>query len=213
MGDLDVDLPIIKEVNLKNSSSVDFLVRAVRTGDVDTVKNLLSSGVDPNTKASDGAPVIWTATNDKHQNIVAVLLRAGADPNAFNKKTGTSVLDNAIRMAKNSDDGNRIVALLLKYGARCSAEQFNELCYNGNYTAVKSLLDSGVTPYRDSLWAAGRFTTPENIKVMELLLQAGADPNAENMYGETMLQRALKWDTTKDIIKRYIATLRKYGAK
>ena len=72
------------------------------------VPSMLVDGWDPNLKSDEGRPILLDAPHDQ---MVEMLLVAGADPNASDR-AGSLLLGSAIR------DGNKNLAdLLLKYGA------------------------------------------------------------------------------------------------
>ena len=52
------------------------------TQDSKRVESSLGAGANPNTKDEEGNPVLWLATKRSHQEVVELLLEAGADVNA-----------------------------------------------------------------------------------------------------------------------------------
>ena len=68
----------IKQILNESNKKID----AVQNGDIDRVRELLDSGVNPNIRQyfSDDSPLI-SASFDGHTEIVKLLLERGADPN------------------------------------------------------------------------------------------------------------------------------------
>lgn len=60
--------------------SADSMVAAAKGGDVDTVKEGLAAGFDPNYKDRQGNSLLLHAAANSNANVVAVLLKGGADP-------------------------------------------------------------------------------------------------------------------------------------
>ena len=66
----------------KTAAEDSGLSRAVWTGDVETVKNLVAAGADANENDEDGNPYLHEAIWRGHLEVVQVLIDAGADVNA-----------------------------------------------------------------------------------------------------------------------------------
>ena len=62
------------------------LVDAVRRGDVQEVARLLAAGADPNVKDPDGDAPLHITAEQSRADLVELLLRHGADPNAKKRK-------------------------------------------------------------------------------------------------------------------------------
>lgn len=109
----------------------------------------------------------------RHSNpeIVALLLEAGAVPNARNKYGSTPLHFAAW------DSNPAVIAALLDGGADVGA---------------RSPFYS--TPLH---WAAGANEDPD---VIAVLLAAGADPNARDKFGDTPLYVAAKYNTNPEVI-------------
>lgn len=85
---------------------------AIDRSRVNIVRILISKGVDVNTRLHGHSPLSYAFRAAKlNYDIIESLLHAGADPNSF------SCLDWALRNHPNQDN-ERIIQLLLKYGAK-----------------------------------------------------------------------------------------------
>lgn len=139
------------------------LVEAVKRGDLDSVRSLLTQPVDVNVPQGDGATALHWAAHRNDLDAADLLLRAGANPNAANDLGATPLWLASV-------NGNAtIVERLLKAGA------------NPNVA-----LASGETP----LMAAARAGSMNAVRV---LLVNGADVNAkEGFRGQTALMWAVE---------------------
>lgn len=219
---LDVDLPVVPEVNLNGITDDDRLIKAVMNNDVTAAKELLRSGADPNAVLRTGHPLICVAAADLNYPMVRLLLKAGADPNAYNKVHGTSPIDEALHSMKKwnpstvTPEKNSIIKELLNYGANVNQNTLEKLCSDGNIQIVKLILDNTDLDEKSKarlLWRAAEFTTKGNLDVLEYLLDLGIDPNTPDIYGETLLQRMSKWDQRQPIVAKYVNLLKQHGAK
>ena len=211
---LDVDLPVVDGVNLSGIGGSDQLLKAVDDGDTATVKKLLKSGVDPSVESYQGTPAICSAAMKLAYPIVKLLLKAGADPNAYDPRNGVTPLAAAITGLNSSSAKDNTVKELLVNGAKVSLKDVGHLCANGNLKLVKLILDNtNLKPTSDLLWNASRFMTDGNLEVIEYLLEIGIDPNVPDMYGETLLQRALRWDQKNARVAKYVSLLKEHGAE
>ncbi len=77
-------------VNAADSSTG--LIEAVRSGNVEQVSHLLSSGADPNTQGPWGNSVLMLATSRGDKEIAKMLLEKGADVNARNQRGNTALM-------------------------------------------------------------------------------------------------------------------------
>jgi ankyrin repeat protein len=124
---------------------------------------------------ADGMTALHWAVQANQADIIALLLKSGADPNAANRYGITPLWLAA------TNGSSSVVQLLLKAGA-----------------AASLALPHGET----ALMAAARTGEPETIRV---LLKAGADPNAsESSQGETALMWAAA-ENHADAVRALIA--------
>jgi ankyrin repeat protein len=137
------------------------LAAAAEAGDAVRVAELVARGADPEAVDTQGTPLLqWTMLRLSRPGFVA-LLDAGADP-ARPAASGRT----AVHLAAMADTGFYLETLL-KRGA--SADTPNP--------------EDGTTP----LFAALQASRPNNV---DLLLSAGADPNAADAHGQTALYAA-----------------------
>jgi WD40 repeat protein len=145
----------------KKAAIIAPFFNAINKGEISKVKNLLATGIDPNTKDDIGLTPLWIASGKGNGKIAEVLLNAGADVK------GTS-LGNATALWFASQKGHlHIVKLLIAHDADVNA--MDEL----GGTALQ--------------WAAYF----GHIEVVKLLLSHNASVNASRKSGQTALSMAL----------------------
>jgi uncharacterized protein len=123
------------------------LIDAAFKGDIDTVKQLLDKGVNPNSKDSDGETALHYAALKGRTEVVMLLLKKGANPNIKDKDGGTPLMSAA--WGGHAD----VAKLLLAKGANPNAKAKSS---TGSVTALSQAKIRG------------------NNDVVELLKKAGA---------------------------------------
>ena len=177
-------------VQLRSPDGTTPLMFAALRGDVESVKLLLDHGADPNAANNIGATSLLWGAGDLEK--VRLLLNAGANPNGRSKLGNTPLI-----VAAAYADSSRAVKLLLEKGAELKAKNnrgntaLRSAVTAGDRETVKLLLARGI-PLKtgkdgsaDLSIAAGRGFS----KIVQLLLDQGADPNASG--GRSALNAAL----------------------
>lgn len=168
------------------------IFEAIDQQDIDRISSLLENGYDPNTILEKSpywrpleAAIEEIGLYDGSIEIVRILLRFGADPNAWDGQHRVTPLHSAIRY-----NNKEAIQLLLEAGANPNAvsnlgeSALSWAVEQNDYEMVKLFLRFGAdktinefTPpcgYTPLTMAARQM----NVKMIELLLSAGADPNA-----------------------------------
>ncbi len=176
--------------------SADNMVAAAKGGDVETVKEGLQAGFDPNYKDRQGNSLLIHAAANSNADIVTVLLKGGADP-AMQNKSGDDALNyGAIK-------GNlSIVKPLLKPGRPVNRKQpwqpLSYAIYGKSLDVFNYLMDQGADPNANnpSQASALMIAALEGQEEMAArLLKAGADPTWTK-GGESAVDWALKHGNT-----------------
>ena len=80
----------------KNQAALNDMIRlcwAASQGDLDEVRSLIASGVDPNIGDYDGRTALHLAASEGHHDLVAYLLEQSVDPSPVDRWGGTPVAD------------------------------------------------------------------------------------------------------------------------
>jgi len=174
------------DVNVVNVYGETPLHNAAHYDMVENVRNLLAYGGDVHARDKEGnTALLWMAnasfngdpSGKDEFEITKMLLAAGADVNAQNV-FGHTVL---YRFSDNYDGRHTgLMQFLLDHGAD-----------------VHHRANNGETPLHEA-------TATVSVKIMKLLLEAGADPRALNIYNKTPLQTTYRKQEAMDLIFDYI---------
>ena len=181
-----------------NSESPDegLLHRAVTSNDISEARRLSESGADPNfVPFGQDLPLI-EAVQSENSEMVQVLLEAGADVNARDI-WGRSALTTAFELANIG-----MVEALLEAGADPSHLNLGELLHravtSNDIRAARWLLEFGADPnlpFGQDLPLIEAVQS-ENSEMVQVLLEAGAGPQAQDIWGNSALMAALELGNT-----------------
>lgn len=194
LGKLRVDLQKGFDPNQPDASGKTVLMLAAAASaskDLsEFVKLLLSAGADPNAKDPFGDTALMVAARRGNEKVARLLLQAGADPNAKNQFGVT-----AIHHAADSLTTNFLIHL---------SREFIRL-----QTEVDASDDNGRTPLMISAFSG-------NLEATLVLIEAGADINARDKQGNSVLTYAIEGAVAgfgqKDNGRLIVQRLKKAGA-
>jgi hypothetical protein len=176
--------------NCAGESQPHSLAAVTHSGEIDETRRILRSNLDLRDKYKN--LLLFLAAQTGRDDFAQELLAAGADPRLTTSGGDTTLMAAAWR------DDTRTARLLLDHGAMVNAT--NSKGETALMTAIHSCWDgkTGLSP--EAAEAAkndpdiqGRRKTFENCrdgKMVQLLLDAGADPNTKTMGGHTALLSA-----------------------
>lgn len=168
------------------------LMKAASVGSLSMVEILLSKGAAVNAKREDGTTALIFAASGGHLAVVQKLLTAGADIHARNTEQGA--------LGASLLQGHREVAeFLWSAGAQLN---LSEAAACGLTDEVRALLAAGASP--DEGAAIAHAARSENLEIIILLVEAGANINAQDSDGNTALHHAAQGEMHD--IARYLLT-------
>ena len=182
---------------------------AVSKGKLDIVKQMMTGGIDINTTDENGTTPLMIASFEGHEPLVTYFIDMGAD---LMKKDyrGKIALDYAVQNEKYE------IAGLLKEA--CENEKRNprifQIIQKGNVNHLKQLIEWGI--YVNVENEAGE--TPlmgsvlkNDLEMMKLLLESGADPFLQNKKGEGVLDLIGKSDAIPFKMVQMVSLLKEFG--
>lgn len=175
-----------------------WLLRAAATGDTAKVAEQLKQGVQADVRDGAGNTPLLLATQGNHVDTARVLIDAGADVNAQNKR-----LDSAYLLA-GAEGRLEILRLTLSHGAnlkstnRYGGTALIPACERGHVEVVKTLIDAGVdVNHINNLGWTGLLEAillsdggPRHQQIVRLLIDHGANVNLADSQGVTPLEHA-----------------------
>lgn len=178
------------------------LVYAIYSHNPQTVRVLIELGADINGRAEDSHALcpLCVAADEQYVGMVRLLLELGANPDGRSKHPSSTPLFYAMHR-RNAE----IVRILLEAGANADATD----SYNQNHLqsavcaqtpeVVELFIKHGADVNKQSK-VSGRFSTPlinavryrneESPEIIQILLQAGANPKVRDAAGKTALDYA-----------------------
>ena len=166
---------------------------------------ILERTVDVNARRSDGSTPLHVASHFRRLEIVRALINQGASVNAENNAGETPLYQVSVGRHQPQEDGICIARLLLEHGGNanaCGIDHFGPLHIAssfGMFEMVRLLLDHGADADARSrqgknsldLVSRGKYESEEDgVRVAQLLLERGADVNAQDKDRWTPLHSA-----------------------
>jgi ankyrin repeat protein len=170
------------------------LMYAARDGAVEAASALADAGADLNLIDPEGTTALVRAIVNVHYDVAGVLLEHGADPNVADSSgmaalyavaemnTIGEIYGRPARRFNDKIDAVALVKLLLARGANPNA-RLKTPTIQKNHTPGEGSLGSGATPLM-------RAAKGGDYRVMQALLDGGADPSATQNNGTTALMIA-----------------------
>ncbi len=167
------------------------------------VQTAIKNGADiNNADKNKETPLMYAVEHNSDPKVIEALIKAGADVNAIDKFNNTPLVYAGYNTKAN------FINILLKAGAKIDfhGAGYKALLHttseeDSNIGKVKTLLQAGVSPIPPKTYSptdSGKNTPLMNaveqyhLKIVNILLKAGADVNAQGDYGKTALFYAIK---------------------
>jgi ankyrin repeat protein len=173
--------------------SAKILLRAASRGQLETVRTLVLSGVNVDSRSKYGNTPLMRAAYKGHMKVTEFLLDSGADVNAQNMYGNTSLLVTV------SSGHSEMVEYLLSRGADPQIRNIDGnapltvAAVDGKVLLAQLLLRSEADVNVTNNWSDTplmKASDTGHAPVVKLLLEFGADPNAMNKFGNTALMKA-----------------------
>ena len=166
------------------------LMRAAWKGQVDEVRRLLKEGAHVDETVDFGFTAMYFAAAAGHLDVIKVLLDAGANPNGVVGMVHPRIIIAPLIAAINHRNKRRLetIDILIAAGAKVNTDRsmqspLENAVVKRDIEMVRALLDRGALVDwpdqfgRTPLWQAVRGDNGPDVKIVKLLLEAGADPN------------------------------------
>jgi len=173
---LTVPTALVLTVQAGTGTAVPPLHRAAALGDVSAAKDLISNGVDVNSKDEYGQTPLHLAVRYGNENIANLLISKGANVHARDRY-GNMPLHYAAQYEQ-----TKMAELLINSGANVNAKS------NRGWTALHFSAEYGWT----------------SLDMAKLLIAKGADLDAEDNCRATPLDMA-SWNSMKDLVELLMA--------
>lgn len=190
--------------------SADNMVAAVKGGDIETVKEGLQAGFNPNYQDRQGNSLLIHAAANSNADIVTVLLKRGADPMYQNKAGDDALNYGAIK--GNVSIVKQMVAAGVPVNRKQGWQPLSYAVYGKNLEVFNYLLDQGADPNGNNPSTASALMIAAQQgqeEMVDRLLQAGADPTWTK-GGDSAVDWALKTGNT-DIAEKIMKAQAQVG--
>ncbi len=175
------------------------LMNAAQWNTPEVVQALIEGGADPNAKGEDGETVIMYAAKwNPDPDVLSILIKVGADPTAID-----NFGSNLLMLAAQHNTGAAVIQTLLETGfdanmpneSGTTALMTAALSYNSRPNIVKALVEGGANVNTQDGFGRTALiyaTSRNDISVVKVLLELGADPLIEAKDGVSALEVAIE---------------------
>jgi ankyrin repeat protein len=177
------------------------LIDASRTGDINRVRYLLDHGIDVNQRGRNGGTPLFYAVGNDHVDVAAILISSGASLEAVDERGVTALFANL----QNEQESLEMLKFLVSKGANVNHRDRNGMTplfasvdIGGSLRKTRYLLETGADPNQQSE-IDGDFplriaVSWQNLELVAVLLDYGANPNMQRRDGDTALMEACRQD-------------------
>ena len=204
---------VAEMINRKNDMGKSPLHLATELGSTQIVDKLLQYGGDPKRRNGEECNCLHVAAQEGHASLVALLMAKNIDPYLTGKRQGRTALHFAC--LANSLATVRILLSRpesrdqqhLNFGDKKGCTALHHSVQVGDLQIARMLLKAGIKtdePTNDDKYAIQIATEKNNLEMVKLLLEYGADVNVCGSAGKTALDIAkeLKHDKIEVLLKQ-----------
>ena len=197
------------DINATNKKKVTALMLACETGNKDAVNVLLDAGADHNSHYADGYTLLHDAVRGGYSEaILETIINHGADVNATNKNNVTALMiacgkgnKDAINMLLNAGADPNITDDM---GATCIHHAVGEGCSKDVLETIMNHNANVNARNKNNVTALMLACKEENEDAINVLLDAGADPNIADGMGATCIHHAIVKGCSKDVLEKLV---------
>ena len=198
------------DVNATDKYNITALTLASGKGNIVAINVLLNAGADPNIADADGGTWLhYAAYGDCSKDVLQSIINHGADVDATNKKNVTALMlacgegnKDAINVILNAGADPNITDAngdtCLHYAAR------NDCCTEVLQATIGHNVDVNAAN-KKNITALMQACEKGNKTAINVLLNAGADPNIADSDGNTCLYNAVGKGYSKDVLEAIIS--------
>lgn len=171
---------------------------SINSGDIATIKKLLTRGVNPDVMDNNGNTALIIAAREGKDDIMRVLYLAGAKINTRNQFGESAIMLAALN--GHSQAVNTLIAIRANtQGNRQGWTALLYAAFSGHSGIVRQLLDNGASPNEateNGMTALMLAAKNGHVEVVKALLEYHADVTIVNEQGATALSLAIERGNT-----------------
>lgn len=179
-----------RRAKIKDKNGYTALMRAIENGRDGLISKLLKKGADINARNNNGTSVIMIAIENGNTYLARKLLDQGADVSDMNEDGDTPIVFAAIAHQKLLDEKDVVEDMVDNYEAIPNELDIVKAKIEAIESLIYRLKDKGANidaQDNEGLSAIMRAVRDEDINLVKILLEHGADINATDSNGDTIL--------------------------
>lgn len=181
---VDINKLLGNDYRLFQNTQAWTLAKAVEDEDQTLIKKIVNekqADVDFKDKRF-GQTLLMLAVTNQQYNSCKTLLELGADPNKYDRYDGSNAMIEAAQVSNITGDNTKFLKLLLQFKG------------NPNFVEVGPRREGNSTRNSVLISAVEFNEVQSSLPMVKLLVEAGADVNYKNEFGQTALKQAIILD-------------------
>jgi ankyrin repeat protein len=184
------------KTDIRDNDGNTLMMRAAQNEDPQFLRHLIKAGLSVNAQNDDGQTPLMMAARSGKAEALRILLDAGAGLNLQTKDLSAAL----ILSLENEDSG--LATILLKAGANANARDVEGttalmLAAQHYPENVKALIDAGAELNTRDNGGCTALMHSDDVEVVRILVNAGADTSIKSKEGETALGMARRYGQTE----------------